>query len=240
MKRQTFTNIDGKDGDLEAGKLGRLSPCQPWRPIHRYQHLYLWPLYSLSAVNWILISDWFSIANCQNKFQAFPAPKGSERVLMWTGKLAAFCIWFGIPLLVRPWWQVISFSLLTMMILGFVLAIVFQLAHVVDVLDFVEQPASGKMDSDWVAHQLATTANFAPKNRLLSWYLGGLNYQVEHHLFSGVPDLYYPELAPLVEQTCREYGMRYHSYDTFTEALIAHGRMLRDLGRAPEPVTALA
>ncbi|MEM6531022.1 MAG: acyl-CoA desaturase [Myxococcota bacterium] len=240
VAHHTYTNIDGKDGDLEAGKLGRLSPCQTWRPMHRYQHIYLWPLYSLSAVNWILISDWFSIAKCQNKFQAFPAPKGAEKVLLWGGKAAAFTLWFGIPLLVRPWWQVLAFSIFTMMILGFVLAIVFQLAHVVDDLEFMEPPASGKMDTDWIAHQLATTANFAPNNRLLCWYLGGLNYQVEHHLFSSIPDLYYSQLAPIVEQTCREYGMRYHSYPTFGEALAAHGRTLRDLGRAPERAPALA
>lgn len=238
VAHHTYTNIDGKDGDLEAGSVARLSPHQDWKPIHRLQHVYLWPLYSLSAVNWILISDWFSIKNSRNKFTDFPPPKGTELALLWGGKAAAFSMWFVIPMLVRPWPIALAFSIWTMMVLGFTLAVVFQLAHVVEPLEFTER--SPKVERDWVAHQLATTANFAPRNKLLSWYLGGLNYQIEHHLFAGVPDAYYPELAEIVQETCAEYDMPYHSYESFSAALCSHGRMLRMLGQEPEAVPATA
>ncbi|MEL6543470.1 MAG: acyl-CoA desaturase [Myxococcota bacterium] len=242
VAHHTYTNIDGKDGDLEAGKVGRLSPLQDWRPIHRLQHIYLWPLYSLSAVNWILISDWFSIKNSRNKFTDFPPPRGVERVLLWSGKIVAFSMWFFVPMAVRPWGVAIAFAIFTMMVLGFTLAVVFQLAHVVEDLEF--SPLSEKIERDWVEHQLVTTANFAPKSAVLGWYLGGLNYQVEHHLFAGVADVHYPKIAKIVQDTCEEFGMPYHSYPTFSGALASHAKMLYSLGRqpvsAPEPKPVVA
>lgn len=231
VAHHTYTNIHERDGDLEAGSIARLSPHQPWRPVHRVQHLYLWPLYALSAVNWILISDWYSIARCRNKFTDFPKPSGHEAVLLWLGKATTFSLWFVIPMLFRPWYLVIAFSILTMMILGFVLAVVFQLAHVVEPLEF--SAATNRVSADWASHQVETTANFATQNRLLTWYLGGLNHQIEHHLFASVPDVHYARIADIVETCCREFGRPYHRYETFRSALASHGRMLHALGQPP-------
>ncbi|MEM6732230.1 MAG: acyl-CoA desaturase [Myxococcota bacterium] len=240
VAHHTYTNVDGKDGDLEAGSVARLSPHQAWHPMHRFQFIYLWPLYSLSTVNWILVSDWFSIRRCRNKFTSFPAPRGTELVLLWAGKLTSFSMWFVIPLLVRPWPQAIFFSLLTMMILGFVLAVVFQLAHVVELLEFTSVDDSGKLDRDWMTHQLMTTANFATQDRFLGWYLGGLNFQIEHHLFAGVADLHYPAISKIVRATCEEFGLPYHSHPTFLGALASHQKMLRQLGQPPESAAVVA
>ena len=73
---------------------------------------------------------------------------------------------------------------------------------------------------------METTVDFAPRSRLLAWYLGGLNFQVEHHLFSRVCHIHYPALAPIVKQTAREHGLPYHHNGTFLQAVGSHARTL--------------
>jgi linoleoyl-CoA desaturase len=119
---------------------------------------------------------------------------------------------------------------------GLVLSVVFQLAHCVEEADFpLPRPDTGRMDTGWAAHQVQTTVDFAPRNRLLTWYAGGLNYQIEHHLFPQVCHVHYPALAPLVEQTCRQFGLRYAVHPTLRAAVGSHFRWLRRMGRAPAP-----
>jgi linoleoyl-CoA desaturase len=120
-------------------------------------------------------------------------------------------------------------------ILGFVLAIVFQLAHVVESTGFehIEAGETVKLEAEWAVHQVKTTANFAPRNKIISWYVGGLNYQVEHHLFPKISHIHYPEINPIVRKTCADFGIAYNEFPTMARAIGSHFRTMRQLGRKP-------
>ena len=145
---------------------------------------------------------------------------------------------FVIPVLVLPlaWWQIAIGLLVMHYIAGFILAIIFQPAHVIDGTDYPLPDSEGKMDNTWAIHQLYTTTNFANGNRLLSWYVGGLNYQVEHHLFPNICHVHYRKIAGIVQATAAEFGLPYYSEPTFLGALRGHTRQLRQLGARPAHV----
>jgi linoleoyl-CoA desaturase len=146
-----------------------------------------------------------------------------------------FMIWFALPMLVFPWWQVLIGFFIVMLTVGLVMGVVFQLAHINGAAAFPEPVgAPPHMENEWAVHQVETTVDFAPRNWLLSQYTGGLNYQIEHHLLPHVCHLNYPRLAPIVRATCDEFGIRYTCHATWREALASHLSELRFLGRAPE------
>jgi linoleoyl-CoA desaturase len=118
------------------------------------------------------------------------------------------------------------------------MAVILQMAHVTADVDFPEPTGDPlKIENEWAIHEVQTTSNFAPNNRILNWYVGGLNYQIEHHLFPHICHLLYPKIAPIVRATCEEFGLPYQSYPTFRAALKNHWRSLREFGRPPEPVS---
>ena len=142
----------------------------------------------------------------------------------------------AVPMLFYPWWQVLIGYVLVMLLVGLILAIVFQLAHIVPDAEFpVPVGDPQHIEDEWAAHQVETTVDFAPHNRVLNWYIGGLNYQVEHHLLPHICHLNYPRLAPIVRKTCEEFGIRYNCYTTWREAFSCHLRELSLLGQVKEP-----
>jgi linoleoyl-CoA desaturase len=227
----TFTNIDGHDTDIDLGVLGRLSPHQPRRWFHRWQHLYLWPLYGLVVLKWHLFDDFYSLATGRVACHRVPRPRGWDLACFLFGKLGLLTLAFGLPLWLHPWWVVLPVYGLAMLVTGVVLSVVFQLAHCVEPADFPMPVDEGRMGHAWAEHQVLTTVNFAPRSRALAWLLGGLNFQVEHHLFPRVSHTHYPALARVVRGTCVDFGLPYHVYDTFWQALGAHYRWLRAMGR---------
>lgn len=104
-------------------------------------------------------------------------------------------------------------------------------AHVVEGADQPLPDDRGVIHTDWAVHEVLTTANFARNNRLLNWYIGGLNFQIEHHLFPHICHIHYRHIAPIVERTAKEYGLKYNEKPTFRAALASHVRRLRELGR---------
>lgn len=231
INHHSFTNVAGADNDISVGAFARLCPAQPRRTFHRFQHVYLWPMYSLLALNWFIWADWRDFVRGAIGSNPFPRPTGTERVLFWLGKGCWVAIWLIVPLTLHPAPVVIAFLVWTYLVLGFTMAVVFQLAHVVEEASFPlpsGQPA--RASCDFVTHQLATTVNFAPGSRWLNWYLGGLNFQIEHHLFPRLCHLHYPAIAPMVEAICRKHGAPYKSHPTFRAALASHGRWLRRMG----------
>lgn len=243
VNHHAYTNVAGADADINIGILARIAPSQPLRRIHRYQHIYLWPAYSLLVLNWMVWADWRDLARSAIGENAFRGPRGAELVALIAGKLLSAALWLGIPLLFHPPAVVFAVALLTVLVLGFTLAVVFQLAHVVTEVDFpalAGDPA--RSSDDWMVHQLRTTANFAPNSRLLGWVLGGLNHQIEHHLFPRVCHLHYPALSRIVAETCHEYGVPYHVHATVGAALRSHVQLLRQMGRenVAEPARASA
>ena len=113
----------------------------------------------------------------------------------------------------------------------FILAVIFQPAHVMEDTEFPVSEDGKTVQENWTIHQLKTTCNLASKSRFFSWFVGGLNYQIEHHLFPNICHVHYRKLSPIVMETAKEFEIPYHTMTTFSEALVRHGRMLYKLGR---------
>jgi linoleoyl-CoA desaturase len=230
----TYTNIAGFDDDVETFGLMRLTPRAPWKPLYRAQVLYFPVIYSMIALEFFLRDFMMVLVGKSDANHVYPKMDAVDKVTFWTGKLFFITIMFVLPLLVYPWWQVLIGFFIVMLTVGLILGVIFQLAHINGDADFpepLENPQ--RVENEWAVHQVETTADFAPKNRLLNFYIGGLNYQIEHHLLPHICHLNYPRLAPIVRATCEEFGIRYISYPTWREAFKCHLHELRLLGRQP-------
>jgi linoleoyl-CoA desaturase len=229
----TYVNITGHDVDIELGFVGRLSPHQTLRKVHRWQHLYLWPLYGLNVIKWQLYDDFRDVILGRIGSQRMPRPKRWGWVRFIGAKAVFFATAFVIPLMRHRSWGVILFYAVTVVTAGLVVSVVFQLAHCVEEAEFpVAEKDSSVFENAWAIHQVETTVNFARDSKLQTWLLGGLNFQVEHHLFPRLCHVNYPRIAKLVEETCREYGVTYRQHPTFRLGLLSHFRWLRRMGTA--------
>lgn len=227
----TYTNVEGIDFDLDFGVIARLTPEQARRPWHRYQHYYLWFLYGFLLPKWVFYDDFVILRSRRAGPHKLPRMSAWE-VALFFGWKVFFVAWsLVIPALYHPIWQVLLFHLIAVMTLGVTLSSVFQLAHCVEMADFPSAPPAGQtLKDDFAAHQVDTTVDFAKDSRLLTWFLGGLNFQVEHHLFPKVCHLHYPALSKIVEETAARHGIKYRSCRTLREALASHYRHLKRLG----------
>ena len=233
----TYTNIAGFDDDVETFGLMRLTPRVPWKLLYKAQVWYFPVVYSLIAFDFILRDFMMVLFGRSDSNHVYPKMGAMDKVTFWAGKLFFFVIMFALPLLVFPWWQVLIGFVLVMLTVGLVMGVVFQLAHINGDAAFPEPVGTPQhVENEWAVHQVETTADFAPHNRLLNFYIGGLNYQIEHHLLPHICHLNYPRLAPIVRATCEEYGIRYICYATWRDAFACHLRELRLLGRKSEPV----
>lgn len=234
----TYPNIDGQDDDINVGFLGRLSPQQKRLPFHRLQGIYLWLLYGFLAIKWHLFDDFHNIATGRIGGHKIPRPRGTDLLVFILGKVVFFSLAFVIPWLLHPLWKVAVIYSLAAFVSGVVLSIVFQLAHCVQEASFpvpVAAPGGGeRIETEWAVHQVQTTVDFARRNPILCWFLGGLNFQIEHHLFSKICHIHYPALSKVVEETCRDFGIRYAAHKSFLSAVASHYRWLVEMGRPVE------
>lgn len=227
----TYVNITGHDTDIDLGLLGRLTPHQQRWTFHRWQQWYLWPLYGIMAIKWHLFDDFHNVIRGRIGAHRIPRPRGWELVIFVAGKALFFALAFVLPMLLHPVWVVLVFYAVAAFVLGMVLSVVFQLAHCVEGAEFpLPPPDSRRIDNAWAIHQAQTTVDFARRSRVVAGLLGGLNFQIEHHLFPLVCHVNYPAIANLVETTCREYGVRYTEHPSFRAGLASHFRWLRQMG----------
>jgi linoleoyl-CoA desaturase len=227
----TYANITGHDDDIEVGFLARMSPHQKRLKFHRYQHWYLWLLYGLLPIKWQLFDDYYNIAKGKIGNYGFARPKGKDLAIFIAGKITFMSMAFVIPALFHPLWMVIAFYVFANWVNGILLAIVFQLAHVVEEAEFPMPDEHSKMATHWAVHQVMTTVDFARNNRFLSWYLGGLNFQVEHHLFPRICHVHYPKISRIVENVCSEFGVQYNAHKSFFAGVASHFRWIRQMGQ---------
>lgn len=232
VKHHTFTNIYGKDEDLENGDIIRMSPHATWKPMHRYQHFYSWFLYGLGTLSWVTIKDFKQLYILQKEGSSkYNFPK--EWSILITTKAVYYFFMIALPIYVLDvhWaWVVLGFVLVHLTG-GIILSITFQLAHLVEGLDHAEDPHVSEIS--WAEHQLRTTSNFARGNPILTWFMGGLNYQVEHHLFPSVCHIHYPALSKIVRQEAGDMGIDYNEHVRFRSALQSHYKTLKEFGRKP-------
>jgi len=227
----TYTNVDGIDDDIAKHPVLRLAPTQKRSPLHRLQFIYMFAVYALSTILWVLLTDmmkYFSrkVVVTEMKFSV------KEHLLFWGSKLLYIFFYAVLPIMLVGWQAWLVGYLIVNCTMGLILALVFQLAHVVEKTSFEqagEQPK--QLGTEWAVHEINTTANFAMQNKWISWFVGGLNFQVEHHLFPRVSHVHYYALSKIVREHCNKFGLPYHSYPTFTSAVASHVRVMKELGK---------
>ncbi len=237
VMHHSFTNIHEEDEDITPRGALRLSPHTEWKKMHKYQFIYAWFLYGLMTIVWLFFKDFVRLVvyrkNGMAKKQG--ANIGLEWVILIISKIVYVGYIFVIPLLFTPlsWWMILLGVFFMHYIAGFILAIIFQPAHVVEGTTYPLPDEDGNLENDWAVHQLLTTSNFGNNSQWFSWYVGGLNFQIEHHLFPNICHVHYRKISSLVQETAREFGLPYRSTHTFLEALLSHMRILKQLGVRP-------
>jgi linoleoyl-CoA desaturase len=233
LVHHTYTNIPGHDEDIEvAPGLIRLSEEDPIRPWQRYQHIYAFPLYGFASLSWVLRKDYVKFFQASiGQYVAHPHPR-KEYFNLFFYKALYYLLFIVLPLIVLDisWWQFLLGFLMLHFVEGVVLGLVFQLAHVVEGTAFPVPDTAGDMQEAWADHQLRTTANFSPKSAIASFLCGGLNRQIEHHLFPRICHIHYPALAIITKQTAQEFNLPYIENPSFLKALRSHYQILQKLG----------
>ena len=227
----TYTNVDGIDDDIAKSPVLRHCTSQTWKPAHRYQFIYMFFFYSLSTILWVFLTDMIKyfqkkIVVTEMKFST------SEHLLFWISKGLYLLFYIILPIALVGWQAWLVGYLIVNMTMGLTLSIVFQLAHVVEATSFEKAEQNAKViDSEWAVHEIKTTANFAMKSNVISWFVGGLNFQVEHHLFPRISHIHYPALSKIVRAECKRFGLPYHHYQTMGSAIASHVRVMKALGQ---------
>jgi linoleoyl-CoA desaturase len=229
----TYPNVDGIDQDIHPRFVFRFTRHQPRKWFHAFQHLYATFVYGLLIIEWLTIKDFVKVVKYHRmKFFKSGVETAAVTIIIILKKLAFYFVFLVLPLMLMPFESLLIVAMfLTMLVVaGINMTIIFQLAHVTSSCNAEAGPVE-LTDKNWHIHQLETTCNFAHSNKLLSYLIGGLNYQVEHHLFPQVCHVHYPRIAPIVKQTAEEFGVPYHYEKTFRGAVAAHYRHLRSLGQ---------
>lgn len=230
----TYTNVTGYDEDIDPGKVMRFTPRAERLKIHRFQHIYAWFFYGMMTLMWCTAKDFIQAARFKRqdllKTQNITYSRLVRNIII--TKILYFSVIFGLPFTfsVLPWYGTVLCFLFMHFIAGVTLAAIFQPAHVVPTSTYPMPNDSGVVEADWAVNQLYNTANFAPKSTWFSWYVGGLNFQVEHHLFPNISHVHYKKLSEIVKKTAGEFNLPYYSYKTFFGAIKEHTKMLHDLG----------
>lgn len=229
----TYTNIDGIDDDIAKAPLMRQCKSQPRYKAHRYQQFYVVLIYGLSSFLWVFLMDFAKYFSKKVYTTPIKNMDNSEHFVFWISKLFYMIFYIAIPVYFVGWayWAAGFFAF--HFVMGLTLAIVFQLAHVVENTEFVEAiPGKENLEEEWAIHQIKTTANFATDNKVISWFVGGLNFQIEHHLFPRISHVHYPALHKIVKETCEKFNLPYNYYPSMASAVVSHFRFMKDLGKA--------
>lgn len=227
-----YTNIDGVDDDIDIKPWMRMSTTQPKYLMHRYQHIYFWFLYAMLYILWIFVLDYQKYFKQRIGDMPLKKMSLSDHLVFWGFKILHIFMFIVLPIYTvgfTSW--LIGFSLFAV-VAGLVISIVFQLAHTVEHTHFpMPDEVTGRLDDEWAVHQLKTTANFAPRNKVINWFVGGLNFQVEHHLFPKISHIHYPAINKIIKQACAEFNVPYIEYKKMRHAVASHVSFLKQMGR---------
>ena len=232
----TYTNVDGIDDDIAKSPIIRQCESQQWVPMHRIQHLYIPFIYSLSSIFWIFFMDFSKYFKRKIYTTEAWEMDLKQHIIFWLTKIYYFIVFIAIPIYIWGWLDWLAGFFIVNAAMGITLSFVFQLAHVVENTEFEHIPldTTKHIETAWAEHQIRTTANFAMGNKVISWFVGGLNFQIEHHLFPKISHVHYPAISKIVREKCTEFGLPYNYYPTMTKALASHFRVMKQLGKTPE------
>jgi linoleoyl-CoA desaturase len=230
----TFTNVDGVDDDIIKAPFLRLCPSQKQQWIHRFQYIYCIPMYGITSLMWIFYSDFEKYF--QRRIQDIPMKEMvvKEHIIFWASKILYGFFFMAVPIYMVGFMPFLVGFLVVHFAMGLSLALVFQLAHVVEATHFEDANDNPnlKIDDEWAVHQVRTTADFATNNKIVSWFTGGLNFQVEHHLFPNISHIHYPVIHKIVKDVCQNHSVKFNNYPHMRSALASHLRFLKQLGKS--------
>ena len=233
----SFTNIYQLDEDIDDKPFLRLSPAGKLKWYHKYQHIYGPFLYSFATLSWVIKKDFKQLRdyNKSGMTERCGFNPTRETLIMIFAKTFYYFYILVLPVLlgVKLWVVLLGFVILHM-ISGLLITTIFQLAHVVEGPEHSTVPENGKIDSTWAIHQLKTTANFAKNNKLITFFAGGLNFQIEHHLFPTISHVHYGEISKIVKKATQEFNLPYHENPTFLKAVASHLRVLKMFGEGKQ------
>ncbi len=233
VAHHTHTNIDGHDQDIESVPFVRMNPHKPRKAYNKYQHIYGMILYGFATIAWVFIKDYkkfFSNDVGNHSGEKHPA---KEYFLLFFYKAIYYTLFIVLPIMFieQPLVHTILGFVLMHLVAGYWLAIIFMLAHTVDDATFPKPNEENYIENSWTIHQLYTTANFSVQNPVAGFLSGGLNLQVEHHLFPNICTAHYRKISGIVKETAKAHNLPYIEYPTFWSALKSHLRFLKRLGR---------
>ena len=233
----TYTNVHGHDEDLDAGRILRFTKHAQWKWYHRFQHYYSILLYGLLTINWAITTDFVQMKRYMKRklsYGEFPNPFINWSTLV-VSKVIYLAIWILLPILILKlsWWKILIGFFLMHYTAGLILSVIFQLAHIMDEAEMPMPENDGSLKNTWAIHQLKTTVNFSPKNKFINWFTGGLNHQVEHHIFPNISHIHYGKIAEIVKKTAKEFNLPYNEFKTTRKAIIAHFNYLKLMGVKP-------
>jgi len=229
----TYTNVDGIDDDIAKSPVIRQCESQRWVPAHKIQHIYLLPIYALSTIFWVFIMDFTKYFSRKIYTTTAWEMSAINHVVFWATKISYISFYMVIPAFIWGFGPWLAGFFMMNALMGLTMSLVFQLAHVVELTEFetVGLDETKNFETAWAEHELKTTANFAMGNKVISWFVGGLNYQIEHHLFPRISHVHYPAISEIVMEKCKEFDLPYKKYNTMSEAVASHFRVMKALGQ---------
>ncbi len=231
VAHHNFTNIEGLDDDIDLEPLLRVHDHNPLKGYHKFQHIYSWLLYAFTYLAWIFFLDFKKYFTGKIATMTFKKMDRKEHIIFWVSKALYIYMFIVVPIQMLGWVNALVGYAIVSGVTGIVISVVFQLAHIVEHSSFPMPDDQNKLKTNWDVHQLMTTVNFATKSKLVSWFVGGLNFQVEHHLFPKISHIHYPAISKIVRETCREFNIPYNEYRTVYDAVASHVRYLKVAGR---------
>ena len=230
----TYTNIDGVDDDINNMPFMRECTTQPWKPMHRYQSIYMFILYGFTSL-FMFFTDYIKYFSRHIYTTPLKKMSSSDHIIFWAGKIFFIIFYIALPIALIGWKGWLLGFVISQFAFGLTLAFVFQLAHVVEHAEFDSAGVDPKrIEDEWAIHQVKTTANFASKNKIVTWFVGGLNYQIEHHLFPRISHIHYPAISKIVKETCEKFELHYINFPTTRSAIISHVRFMYNMGKRPQ------
>lgn len=227
-----YTNIDGMDDDIDAKPFLRLCESQKYSKIYRYQYIYFWGLYPMLYLFWVFFTDYKKYFSRKIGQVRLPRLKLSDHIIFWGFKILYIFLFIALPVYMLGFIPWVTGFLIFAAVAGLLLSIVFQLAHTVNETSFpIPVQPINKIEDEWMVHELKTTADFATKNKFITWWLGGLNFQIEHHLFSKISHIHYPAICDIVRRTCIELGLPHIEHPKLYLAIRSHISYLKKLGK---------
>jgi linoleoyl-CoA desaturase len=233
IQHHSFTNIEGHDDDIDIRPWIRTNEHQDKKWYHRYQHMYWVFLYGLTYLSWVFSKDFEKYFTGKIAGRKIKTMSFGEHVIFWLTKLVYVILFMAIPIIKIGALKAMSIYVITAFSCGWTISVIFQLAHIVEDASFPKPcEKANKIEENWVVHQLTTTANFSTKSKIISWFAGGLNFQIEHHLFPKISHIHYPQISKLIKETCEQYNIQYMEHPTIWSAIKSHVKYLRVIGVA--------